>query len=153
MRGRLAVAAVTGTEGEAALRAAGFNVILTFDRRRFGGQHVSRLTLVGGTAGALNTADLVEPRSLRYAQQMLARSLNGSLREQALRVISPEDFVIMKILASRDRDLEDAAAVLRSLADRIDSELIERELAGLNSEIADHDIASRWHRTQQLLSS
>ena len=147
----LAVTALSGAEGQAALRAAGFDVILAFDRVRFGGQHVSRLTLIGGAAGSLNTADLVEPRSPRYARDALARSLTGSLRNQPLRVLTPEDFVVMKILATRDRDIEDAAAVIRGLGNRMDMGLIERELAALALEIADHDIMVRWRRTQQIV--
>ena len=93
----LAVAGgVSAAQGEAALRAAGFDVILAFDRMLFGGQLVSRLTLIGGAAGSLNTADLVEPRSSRYAHEVLARSLTGSLRQEPLRVVSPEDFVVLK---------------------------------------------------------
>lgn len=149
----LAVAAVTGAEAKVALHAAGFNVILAFDRTRFGGQHVTRLTLIGGAAGSLNTADLVEPRSPRYARAALARSLTGSLRQQSLRVLSPEDFVVMKILATRDRDLEDAAAVVRALMERIDIEWIRRELETLATEIADHDIMGRWRRAQQITGS
>ena len=52
----LAVAGVSAAQCEAALRAAGFDVILAFDRMRFGGQLVSRLTLIGGSAGSLNTS-------------------------------------------------------------------------------------------------
>ncbi len=144
----LAVADVSGTQGEAAFRAAGFDVILAFDRLRFGGQFLSRITIIGGAAGSLNTADLVEPRSPRYARQVLARSLEGLLRQQPLRVVSPEDFVILKILATRDRDLEDAVTVVRSLSNRIDMELIERELATLAIEISDHDVMGRWQRAQ-----
>jgi len=146
----VAVAAVTGAQAEAALRVAGFDVVLAFDRARFGGQYVSRLTLLGGTAGSLNTADLVEPRSPRYARAVLAGSITGSLREQPLRVISPEDFVVMKILSTRDRDVEDAAAVLRALASRIDVDLIKHELGTLSTEITDYDILDRWHRVQEL---
>ena len=143
----LAVAGgVSAAQGEAALRAAGFDVILAFDRMRFGGQMVTRLTLIGGAGGALNTADLVEPRSSRYAHEVLTRSLTGSLRQQPVRVVSPEDFVVLKILATRDRDLEDAVTVVRSLADRVDMELIERELEALAIEIADHDVMGRWQR-------
>lgn len=142
----LAVAGVSAAQGEAALRAAGFDVILAFDRMRFGGQLVSRLTLIGGAAGSLNTADLVEPRSSRYAHVVLARSLTGSLRQVPLRVVSPEDFVVMKILAMRDRDLEDAVTVVRSLANDIDMDLIERELEALAIEISDHDVMDRWRR-------
>ncbi len=59
----LAVAAVTGEQAEAAFRAAGFDLIRAFDEVKFGGQLVSRLTLIGGLGGSLNTIDLVEPRS------------------------------------------------------------------------------------------
>ena len=144
----LAVADVRAAQGEAALRAAGFDVILAFDRMRFGGQFVSRLTLIGGAAGSLNTADLVEPRSARYAHEVLARSLTGSLRQEPVLVVSPEDFVVMKILATRERDLEDAITVVRSLASDIDMDLIERELEALAIEIPDHDIMGRWRRVQ-----
>jgi len=144
----LAVAGVSAAQGEAALRAAGFDVILAFDRMRFGGQLVSRLTLIGGAAGSLNTADLVEPRSSRYAHEVLARSLTGSLRQVPLRVVSPEDFVVMKLLATRDRDLEDAVTVVRSLANDLDMDLIERELEALAIEISDHDVMGRWQRAQ-----
>jgi len=144
----LAVAGVSTAQCEAALRAAGFDVILAFDRMRFGGQFVSRLTLIGGVAGSLNTADLVEPRSSRYAHEVLARSLNGSLRQQPVRVVSPEDFIVLKILATRERDLEDAITVVRSLANDIDMDLIERELEALAIEIPDHDVMGRWQRAQ-----
>ena len=150
----LAVAGgVSAAQGEAALRAAGFDVILAFDRMRFGGQLVSRLTLIGGAAGSLNTADLVEPRSSRYAHEVLARSLTGSLRQEPLRVVSPEDFVVLKILATRERDLEDAVTVVRSLATRIDMKLIERELEALAIEISDHDVKGRWQRAQSRFDS
>ncbi len=146
----LAVAGIGGAQAEAALRAAGLDVVLAFDQVRFGGQLVSRLTLVGGTAGSLNTADLVEPRSSRYARQVLARSLTGLLRTHRIRVVSPEDFVVLKILATRERDLEDAATVLSSLATHIDMELIERELTELATEIPDHDVKGRWQRAGRL---
>jgi hypothetical protein len=140
----LAVAGVSATEAEAALRAAGSDVLLAFDRMRFGGELVSRLTLIGGAAGSLNTVDLVEARSQRYALEVLARSVESSLREQTLRVVSPEDFVVLKLLVTRERDLEDAVAVMRSLADRIDVNLIESEVVKISTEIADYDIWERW---------
>jgi hypothetical protein len=145
----LAVASVSGAQAAAALRGSGLDVVLAFDRTRFGGQVVSRLTLIGGSAGSLNTVDLVEPRSPRYAAELLARSLSGSLRERPLRVVSPEDFVVLKILATRERDLEDAVTVLRALASRMDTVLLERELAALATEIPDHDVLNRWARAQR----
>ena len=97
--------------------------------------------------------DLIEPRSSRYGHKVLARSLTGSLRQQPVRVVSPEDFVVLKILATRDRDLEDAVTVVRSLASRIDMDLIERELEALAIEISDHDVMDRWQRAQSRFNS
>jgi hypothetical protein len=87
----LAVVGVSGTQAEAALSAEGFNVLLAWERMTFGGQFVTRLTLFGGAAGSLNTVDLIEARSSRFAADVLARSLTGSIREQSLRVVTPED--------------------------------------------------------------
>lgn len=142
----LAVVGVTGTQAEAAFRSAGFDLILAFDRMKFGGQLVTRLTLFGGTAGSLNTVDLVEPRSERYGHEVLVRAIAVTLREKPLRVVSPEDFVVLKVLATRERDLEDATTVVRGLRNRLDIDLIERELQFLADEIADHKIIERWQR-------
>jgi hypothetical protein len=146
----LAVVSAGVDRSAEALRDVGFNVIPAFDRVRFGGQLVSRLTLVGGAAGSLNTADLVEPRSPRYARNVISRALTGPLRDRPVRVVSPEDFVMLKVLASRDRDLEDAANVLLALSTRLDLALIERELAALAAEITDHDIVGRWRAARQI---
>jgi hypothetical protein len=55
------------------------------------------------------------------------RPIRGSLDGQPLRIVSPEDFVLLKVLSTRERDLEDARIVLAALAGRLDDELIERE--------------------------
>jgi hypothetical protein len=57
---------------------------------------------------------------------------------------------MLKVLASRDRDLEDAANVLLALSTRLDLALIERELAALAAEITDHDIVGRWRAARQI---
>lgn len=145
----LAVADVTAADAEVALRSAGFDVLRAFDRVIFGGQNVSRLTLIGGVAGSLNTVDLVEPRSRWYAARVQERALTATVRNALLRVVSPEDFVILKLLATRERDLEDARTVMRALAGRIDVSMIESELAELPTEIADYDFAGRWRKLQE----
>ncbi len=137
--------AAAGIDAEIARRALdeiGVLVVTAFVDIQFGGCTLTRLSLVGG--GQLNTVDLVTPRSPRYATAMLARSVRGSLRGQELRIVSPEDFVILKTLATRDRDLEDARSVLAKQRGRIDEELIEHELAVLSKEITDHDILVRF---------
>ena len=144
----LAVVGVSGTQAEAALRAEGFNVLLAWERMVFGGLFVTRLTLFGGAAGSLNTVDLIEARSSRFAAEVLARSLTGSIRQQSLRVVTPEDFILLKVLATRERDLEDVTTVLSSLGEHIDRAFVEREVSLLSGEIPDHEVAERWQRVQ-----
>lgn len=138
----LAVATVSVGEGRDALAVAGITAVVAFDAMRFGGLTISRLSLLGG--GKLNTVDLVTPRSPRFAANVLRRALRGALDGHRLDVISPEDFVLLKVLSTRDKDLEDARTVVRALSDRLDHSLLAEEASRLSAEIADHDIAGRF---------
>ena len=138
----LAVSTASPEAALDALTAAGLDVVRTFTEVRFGGCTVSRLTLLGG--GDLNTVDLVRPRSPRFAAAVLERALPGTLRGETIRVTTPEDYVLLKVLATRDRDLEDAASVVEKQRGRLDWPLLEREVAALASEIPDHDVSGRY---------
>ena len=81
----------------------------------------------------MNTVDLVEPLSAR-TRGWYTRALAGTLRGASLRLVTPEDFVVLKVLSTRERDLEDAATVLSALSGRIDSEFIDQEVAELARE-------------------
>ena len=77
----VAISGVSGVDAATALERHGFNVHLAFDRMPFGGNLVTRLALLGSAASpGVNTADLVEPRSPRYAKLALDRALEGTLR-------------------------------------------------------------------------
>lgn len=138
----LAAAGVDAEVARRALEEVGVLVVTAFADVQFGGCRLTRLSLVGG--GQLNTVDLVMPRSPRYAVAMMSRCVTGSLRGQELRVVSPEDFVILKVLATRDRDLEDARSVLEKQRGRIDETLIAQEVASLAAELRDHDVLGRF---------
>ncbi|HEY6175416.1 MAG TPA: nucleotidyltransferase [Kofleriaceae bacterium] len=138
----LAVAAADTLLAQTALESMGLMVVIAFADMTFGGCAISRLSVIGG--GQLNTVDLVRPRSARYATAMMRRTLRGSLRGQELRVVSPEDFVILKILATRERDLEDARSVVEKQRGRIDAALVEREVAQLAAELTGHDVRGRF---------
>ncbi|HKR63940.1 MAG TPA: nucleotidyltransferase [Thermoanaerobaculia bacterium] len=125
-----------------ALSNLGVDVVIAFSSVRFGGSNVSRLTLVGGEQ--VNTVDLVTARSARYAANVLRRAVTGSLRGQEIRATSPEDFVILKVLATRDRDLEDARTVIAKQRTRLDHALVRDEIQQLIEEIPDHDIRDRY---------
>ena len=99
----LAVAGLKVAQAEAALRSQGIDLIREFEEVQFGGLLVSRLTLFGGKGGSLNVVDLVEPRSSQYAGDVQARALTALLRDKAVRVVAPEDFIRLKLLATRER--------------------------------------------------
>ena len=139
--------AIMGLGGAAAVEALadiGARPVLALDRARFGGLLISRITLAeGGGRTGLNVLDLVEPRSARFARAALERAVTGALRGEAIRVLSPEDFVLFKLLSTRDRDLEDAVTVLRAPDLPLDLSFINAEAVRLAAEIPDHDVTGR----------
>lgn len=138
----LAVTTVSAEAAKQALVVAGLNVVVAFADMRFGGSTVTRLTVVGG--GQLNTVDLVTPRSPRFAEGVVTRALTGSLRGVDLQVVTPEDFVLLKVLSTRDRDLEDARSVVSALRGRLDDALLAAEAGRLAIEIPDHAVQARF---------
>lgn len=136
--------AVTGADPAAvaaAMRAAGLDASVTFDAVRFGGNSISRVAVVDGSD--LTTVDLVEPLDRAYAAEAHGRALTGSLRSRSVQVLAPEDFILFKLLSTRDRDLEDARTVLDGLAGRLDLPLISNTVARLASALPAHDLAGR----------
>ncbi|HVS31033.1 MAG TPA: hypothetical protein VMS98_06230 [Thermoanaerobaculia bacterium] len=129
------------------LQQDGIRAVAAFDRVRFGGLVVSRATLLGGPEDTgLNTVDLVEPESPRYAAVAVARALRAPLRGSEISLLTPEDVVIFKVLSTRDKDLEDAAAIIQELGPQLDLATVRAELEELAAEIRDHDIDARWRR-------
>ena len=115
-----------------------------------GGLLVERVTLLGGDEDlGVNVLDLVRPRSARYAAVALDRATRVPLRDRTIVALSPEDFVVFKALATRDRDVEDAASVLRRSGDVLDLALIDAEVARLAAEIPDWDVRARWAAIRQ----
>lgn len=129
------------------LAADGIHASPAFDRVRFGGLLLSRVALLGGESDTgLNTVDLVEPVSVRYARLAVDRSLRAPLRESEISLLAPEDVVTFKVLSTREKDLEDAVSIIRTLGPEIDLAAVAAEIERLSSEIADHEIAERWRR-------
>ena len=124
----------------------GLHCTVAFDRHRFGGLAISRITLVEGDD--LNTLDLVEPSDPAYAARALARSPTTTLRRREIRVLTPEDFVIYKVLSTRELDLEDAASVLSALGTDLHTGLLQREVDGLAESIGSHPVRDRWERVR-----
>jgi hypothetical protein len=143
----VAVVDVTVAQARRALSELQVATQLEFEGVVSGGLSVDRLALLGGEKDlGLNTIDLVRPRSLRYRKDALARALEAPLRDQTVRVLTPEDFVLFKLLSTRDLDLEDAASVYRFSGDFLEHHLVEREVEVLAGEIPDQDVRSRYAR-------
>ncbi|HEV7555659.1 MAG TPA: hypothetical protein VGO00_09410 [Kofleriaceae bacterium] len=75
---------------------------------------------------------------------MMKRPIRAPLDDQELAIVAPEDFVLLKILSTRERDLEDVRTVLAALAERLDTDLIANEAQALAAEIPDHDVLARY---------
>lgn len=125
-------------------RHLGLHTLPAFDRRPFGGLVVSRIALVEGEE--LNTLDLVEPLDARYASAAVNRAIDSTLRERPIRVLTPEDFVVFKLLSTRERDLSDAASVVERMGEDLDVGVIEAEVRALAESVAGHPTAERWRR-------
>ena len=91
----LAVVDLTADRAREALATTGVRVLIAFENTTFGGLSLSRLTLLGAmrdmgsadTTGAtsatgLNTIDLVQPRSQRYAALAVERAVRSTLRDR-----------------------------------------------------------------------
>jgi hypothetical protein len=91
--------------------------------------------------GGLALATYGEPHETRDADLAVS---GVTATSDKLAIVSPEDFVLLEVLSTRDRDLEDARTVLRALAGRLDTDLIADEAATLAVEIADHDVLGRY---------
>ncbi len=145
---------VKAAQAAEALRLHGLQFQVAFEDLLFGGLSISRLTLLPDLRhSGSNTADLVSPTSPRYGAAVLERSLRGPLRGRELRIVCPEDFVLLKVLSTRERDLSDAASVLAHLPDRLDWPLLEAEVDRLVSEVGGHDVAGRFATARGLANS
>lgn len=141
----VAVVELSAETARRALEASGISCLVAFDGVTFGGLSLGRVTLLGGEGHlGLNTIDLVRPRSARYAAAALDRVVESDIRDRVIRVVTAEDYVIFKALATRDRDIEDAVSVLRRAGDVLDFALIDADVDALAVEVPDWDIRGRW---------
>ena len=86
--------------------------------------------------------------SLPFEDAAYGRASHHDLFGIRLPFPSPEDLILLKVLAGRDKDLLDAAGVVRRHGDRLDLDYLERTLLPV-CELAE-DMAP-WTRLQRLL--
>ena len=148
----LAVTSLDADAIRAALDAMGVRTGANFEGVTFGGLVLDRVNVIGGDDLGLNTIDLVRPASDRYAADALDRSIEAPLRDRSVRVLSPEDFVLFKLLSTRDRDLDDAVSVLRRSGGQVDREGLNREVERLAGELPAVAIRDRYDRLWKVAS-
>ncbi|MGH7566900.1 MAG: hypothetical protein ACREK2_08730 [Gemmatimonadota bacterium] len=147
----LAVAALGADRMRKSLAELGYPVAPNFEGVVFGGLLVDRITLLGSEDDVgLNTIDLIRPRSPRLAREALERAPSAPLRGRNVRVLSPEDFILFKILSTRDRDLTDAVSVIQRSGGQLDLDWIEREAALLATELPNLGVQERYAKLAEL---
>lgn len=115
-----------------------------------------RVSNVPGFVEATRVLPLVHRRSRIPVDVVLAgpgleelffsRVEERSLGGVRVPVASAEDVVTMKVLAGRGKDLEDVAAIVRAVGDRLDLERIRTTLRLLEAALARSDLVSELDR-------
>jgi hypothetical protein len=70
----------------------------------------------------------------------LARTRRHIRGGRSIPVASPEDLIVMKLLAGRPRDIDDIRAVLRSVGPKLDVSVVTTTLALLEEALAQNDL-------------
>ena len=75
-------------------------------------------------------------------EQFLDRAVAVPVADFTVPVISPEDLVVTKVLAGRDKDIEDIRGVLRLRADSLDFDYLRRTLKMIEDALGQSDLLS-----------
>ncbi|MGH7895785.1 MAG: hypothetical protein ACREQL_14025 [Candidatus Binatia bacterium] len=87
--------------------------------------------------------------SLPFERTALERSMRKRLFGRMVHLPTPEDLLLFKVLAGRDKDLVDAAGIIRRHGDALDLDYVRTTLRPI-CDLAE-DLAP-WRRLEQLLS-
>lgn len=119
----------------AALSAAGFRLSETFSDDFVRSTRV--LPLIHMASGMPLDVVLAGPG---LEEQFLDRAVFVRLDDFTVPVISPEDLVVTKVLAGRDKDVEDVRGVLRLRSASLDLDYIRRTLAMVEDALGQSDL-------------
>lgn len=67
-----------------------------------------------------------------------------------MRVASPEDLIVMKVLAGRPKDLEDVRSILRASGRGLDDGYVERTLTMLEQALSQSDLLPTWRTARKV---
>lgn len=140
-----AVVFVSPDEAEALISAAasaGFTLDAQVERERLARTGTIRLR------SGYFQFDLITA-SLPFEDQALARANWHTLLGMRLPFPTPEDLILFKVLAGRDKDLLDATGVARRHHDHLDTAYLERTLHPICDAAED---TAPWGRLQEVLA-
>ena len=83
-------------------------------------------------------------RSLFIEDQALARAKPLKLFRRTAKMPTPEDLLVLKLVAGRPRDLLDAEGIVRRHGTTLDVKYVERTLQKVCELAEDHAVLERW---------
>ncbi len=83
---------------------------------------------------------------LPFELDAIRRAKEVSASGRTIRVVTPEDLVLMKIISDRPRDLADAEAIVRRRIRELDRGYLEPRIRELALALETDDISDRWKR-------
>lgn len=83
---------------------------------------------------------------LPFEREAIDRAIAMTIGDASVRFCTPEDLVLMKIVSDRERDIEDARAVVRRRRRDLDVAYLEPRILELATLLERPDIRERWER-------
>ena len=83
---------------------------------------------------------------LPFEEEAVRRAASVDAAGRSVRVCTPEDLILMKIISDRQRDLDDARAIVRRRLSELDLEYLEPRIAEMATLLERDEINSLWHK-------
>jgi hypothetical protein len=81
---------------------------------------------------------------LSFERDAVQRATMVTFGDRSVRVVTPEDLLLMKIISDRPRDLADAEALTRRRADTLDRAYLEPRIREFAESLERPDILTKW---------
>ena len=120
------VIGVTETTAASFMRSAADAGLVVFDPKPIELQRIKLLRAhAKGPKAQLLTLDFILAED-HYQQASLERAISVPLKEQAIRIATPEDVILLKLLGGRGQDLVDAENIVRMRRETLDRDYLRR---------------------------
>lgn len=83
---------------------------------------------------------------LPFELEAIRRAKDIAIAGRTVRVVTPEDLILMKIISERPRDIADAEAIVRRRTRQLDRRYLDPRIRELASALERDEIVERWRR-------